>query len=291
MAASRVRRVARVGAGAPQWVAAVALLLAGAALAFGAAIGAPAASADAPTLTITLDKAGSTDTLSHFFAAGKGFAPNTAFTYTFGSFDPYQATTDASGNAYAASTVTVATAADWSATKFCATATITSGSATASASVWVGALTDSDTGTQCAPGSSSGGTPAASTTPTVDATAAAAASATAAAAPTATIVPAASAPDTSSGSGLGIRARLAKLPLGLIGGGLAALFVVIVIVVALSRRGNEDDMGGYSSPGARGGTGYRQAPRPGGGPPRQGPPRQGPPRGPDRGNSTYSRRY
>jgi hypothetical protein len=287
-----MRRITGTGASAPQWIAAIVLLLAGAGLAFGVALGAPAVRADAPSLTVTLDKAGSTDTKSHFLTAGKGFPPNTAFTYTFASFDPYQATTDASGNAYGASTVTVASAADWSATKFCATVTITAGGASASSSIWVGSVTDTDTGTQCAPGASSGGTPAASTTPTVDATAAAAASATAAAAPTATTAAAAPPADNSSPPSTGIRARLAKLPLGLIGGGLAVLFIVIILVVAMSRRGNDDERGGYSSPGMRGGTGYRQGPRPGGGTGyRQAPPRGGPPRGPDRGGSTYGRRY
>lgn len=292
MAPSPLRRVARTGAGTPLWVVAIALLLGGTALVLGVACGASAARASAPTLTVTLDKAGSSDTISHFQVAGKGFAPNTAFTYTFGSFDPFQSTTDASGNAYAASTVTVAAAADWSSTKFCATVTITAGGATASSSVWVGSVSDADTGTQCAPGSSSGGTPAAGTTPTVDATAAAAASATAAAAPTATTAAAAPPADNSSPPSTGLRARLAKLPLGLIGGGVAALFIVIIIVAALSRRGRDDDRGGYSASAVRSGTGYRQGPpRQGGGTGyRQAPPRQGP-RGPERGGPTYGRRY
>jgi hypothetical protein len=281
-----MRRVLGTGAGAPRWVAAIALLLAGVALALGVALGAPAARADAPTVTVTVDQAGSSATLTHFFVVGKGFPASTAFTYTFGSFDPYQGTTDANGNAYGATTVGVV-AADGSAIKFCATVTIAAGSAQASTSVSVGPASDSQTGQQC-------GTPSATdSTPTVDATAAAAASATAAAAPSPTAAAAAAPPpDTSSAPPTGIRAKLAKLPLGLIGGGLGALFVVIIIVVALSRRGRDDEGGGYSSSGTRGGTGYRQGPpRPGGGTGyRQAPPRQGP-RGPDRGGSTYGRRF
>jgi hypothetical protein len=275
MALSPMRRVARIGARAPRWIAAITLLLAGAALAF-VALSAPVARADTPTVTATVDKAGSTSTQTHVVVAGKGFPPNTTYTYSIGGVPPFQGTTDASGNAYGASNIDVV-AGDGSPIKDCLTATIEAGGSTASASITVGPISDSDTGQPC-------GTPSAGTTPTVDATAAAAASATAAAAPTATNAPAAPTTDNSSPPSPGLRARLAQLPLGLIGGGVAVLFIVIVIVVAMGRRGN-DDMGGYSSPGGRGGTGYRQ------GPPRQGPPRQGPPRGPDRSGSTYGRRY
>jgi hypothetical protein len=284
MASSPSRRVILTGARAPQWLAALTLLLVAAALAF-AAILTPVARADAPTVTATVDSAGSTSTQTHIRVVGKGFPPSTPFTYTFGSFDPFQGTTDASGNAYAASTVSVV-AADGSALKYCATITIEAGGSSASTAITVAATTDSEAGQLC-------GTPTASSTdtgstPTVDATAAAQASATAAAAPTATTAPAAAPTDNSNSSPTsGLRARLEKLPLGLIGGGLAALFVVIILVVAVSRRGGDDYGGGYSSRA----SGYRPVPRPGSSGYRQVPPRGGPPRGPDRGGPTYGRRY
>jgi hypothetical protein len=209
-----------------------------------------------------------------FITHATGFPASVPFTLKFGDgsgvtadTSPYQTHADGS--------FTWSWVLDVSGTKYCGTVAATAGGATASASFWIAPSTDSDSGKQCAPGSSTGGT---DSTPTVDATAAAAASATAAAAPTATPAAAAPSTDNSSPPSTGLRARLASLPLGLIGGGVAVLFIVIVIVVAMGRRGG-DDMGGYSSPGGRGGTAYRQ-----------GPPRQGPPRGPDRSGSSYGRR-
>jgi hypothetical protein len=276
MAPSTVRRVARIGAGAPAWLAALTLLLAGLALAL-AALSSPAARADAPALSITVDSdpthigAGACPSTkcAIFVVHATAFPPNVPFTLTSSiSADTSAYKTHADGS-FAWSYIM-----DVTGTKYCGSVQADAGGASATVNFWVTDPSDSDIGKTCAPGSSSGVT----STPTVDATAAAAASATAAAAPTATTAPAAPSTDNSSPPSTGLRARLAKLPLGLIGGGMAVLFIVIVIVVAMSRRSG-DDMGGYSSPGARGGTAYRQ-----------GPPRQGPPRGPDRGGSSYGRR-
>ncbi|HEX9414078.1 MAG TPA: hypothetical protein VF916_11295 [Ktedonobacterales bacterium] len=259
----------------PLWLATGLLTLACALAVFGLVT----SYADAPALTITIKTTTPPDcsTCVYFVVHATGFPASTAFTETINDgkiIAPVTGTTHSDGSAF-----------DWTweldiSTKYCGSATVQAGSAQATTNFWVAPANDTDSGKTCTAGATGGGTttPAATTpagtttpaatTPTVDATAAAA---TAAAAPTQP--PAQPTDNTSPGTGTGIRARLASLPWGIIGGGLAVLVIIIGIAMMMGRRGGDDEQQRWAQP-PRGATGQRPMPRQGSG------------RGPSRGGGS-----